>query len=153
MSIVLLLGGLSRGILYYEGWAMYDALIGLPVSGIINTWSVMATTGVTIGMKQIIKFSFSKFLFVDRVVFLWRPNQCNKSRFCTKKQARKLMCIGGLISIIINLPYCFIFTWNNKGHLETTKFFRSKWVIYYTGYYIQGDQLIISPIFEKKKLN
>lgn len=51
MSIVILLGGLSRGIFYYEGWAIYDALIGLPLSGVINTWSVMATVGVTIGTK------------------------------------------------------------------------------------------------------
>lgn len=49
MSILLLLGGLSRGILYYEGWAIYDALIGLPVSGMINSWSVLAIVGVTIG--------------------------------------------------------------------------------------------------------
>lgn len=54
MSIVLLLGGLSRGILYYDGWAIYDALIGLPISGMTSSWSVLATVGVTIGTSHIL---------------------------------------------------------------------------------------------------
>lgn len=50
MSVVMLLGGLSRGIFYYDGWAIYDAVVGLPITGIIKTWCVMATVGVTIGI-------------------------------------------------------------------------------------------------------
>ncbi|KAJ8972720.1 hypothetical protein NQ317_000804 [Molorchus minor] len=109
MSVLLFLGGLSRGALYYRGWATYDALIGLPLGGIINSLSVTATVGVTI----------------DRVLFLWNPVQCTKPKFCNPNIARKLMMGALLVSIILNIPYCFIFTRDDEKELTTSEFFDS----------------------------
>ncbi|CAH1984639.1 unnamed protein product [Acanthoscelides obtectus] len=109
MSISLFLGGLSRGFLFYKGWATYDALIGLPVCGAIGTLSIMATVGVTI----------------DRVLYLWNPLCCKKPKFCDPKIARRIMLLGFILSILLNLPYCFIFYWDGTT-LATTPFFDSK---------------------------
>nr|CAI5830110.1 unnamed protein product [Callosobruchus analis] len=109
MSISLFLGGLSRGFLFYNGWATYDALIGLPLCGAIGTLSIMATVGVTI----------------DRVLYLWNPVCSTKPKFCNPKIARRIMTFGFFLSIILNLPYCFIFYWDGTT-LATTQFFDSR---------------------------
>ncbi|XP_018567307.1 uncharacterized protein LOC108907939 [Anoplophora glabripennis] len=115
MSFMLFFGGLSRGVLYYRGWATYDALVGLPLGGAINTLSVIATVAVTI----------------DRVLYLWNPVQCTKPKFCNRIVARKIMAAAVLLSILLNLPYCFIFTWSDEGVLVTTYFFDS---VFYTAF-------------------
>ncbi|KAJ8962853.1 hypothetical protein NQ318_001258 [Aromia moschata] len=108
-SLLLFFGGLSRGALYHRGWATYDALVGLPLGGAINSLSVLATIGVT----------------VDRVLFLWNPVQCTKPKFCNPTIARKFMTGGLILATLLNIPYCFIFTWTDEGVLTTTDFFDS----------------------------
>ncbi|KAJ8916320.1 hypothetical protein NQ315_005015 [Exocentrus adspersus] len=126
MSFILLFGGLSRGALYYKGWATYDALVGLPLGGAINTLSVIATVAVT----------------VDRVLYLWNPVKCTKPRFCNPIIARKIMAGSMILSIVLNIPYCFIFTWNDKDILVTTDFFDSEFYMVFNWF-----MLFFSPSY------
>lgn len=48
---VIFLSGLARGILWWrDGWATYDALIGIPLGVFLSYISTIATVFVTIGM-------------------------------------------------------------------------------------------------------
>ncbi|KAL1493800.1 hypothetical protein ABEB36_009489 [Hypothenemus hampei] len=47
-SIALMLGGISRGIMWRTRWIIYDSLIGLPVDGCLATLSILAVTLLTI---------------------------------------------------------------------------------------------------------
>ncbi|XP_030764954.1 uncharacterized protein LOC115889147 [Sitophilus oryzae] len=113
MSFALLFGGLSKGVMWFHGWNTYDSLIGLPLSEAMNTLSVFAVVGLTI----------------DRVTYLWNPVQCTKPKFCQPWVARRIMFISVLISIVYNLPYCFIYTWDSDDSLTTTAFFDSKFYL------------------------
>lgn len=46
-------------------------------------------------------------------------------RFCRQEVARKLMMTATCIAIVINIPYCFMFRYNDHGELVTTNFFQS----------------------------
>lgn len=53
-SIILFLSGLFRGVFYnYKKLAQYDALIFLPLDGIISCTSVIATVLVALGLFKI----------------------------------------------------------------------------------------------------
>ncbi|XP_066259499.1 probable G-protein coupled receptor frpr-1 [Euwallacea similis] len=109
-SIVLLLGGISRGIMWKYGWITYDSLIGLPISGVLATLGVFAIVGLT----------------SDRVIYLWNPIQCTKPKFCNSWVARRVMIASFILAILSNLPYCFIYEWQDDGSLTTTSFFASR---------------------------
>lgn len=52
------------------------------------------------------------------------------------------MIIGCFIAVISNLPYCFIFRWDRKGHLVTSRFFWSRYEVFpndfiKSGYFFQ----------------
>lgn len=51
-SIVLMLGGISRGVMWNYGWITYDSLIGLPISGVLATIGVLAIVGLTLGESE-----------------------------------------------------------------------------------------------------
>ncbi|KAH1014749.1 probable G-protein coupled receptor frpr-1 [Dendroctonus ponderosae] len=111
MSIILLLGGISRGIMWSYGWVTYDSLFGLPLSGVMVILGVLAITCLTL----------------DRVIYLWNPLQCSKPKFCNSWVARRLMIGSFAFAVIFSLPYCFIYDWNDDGTLTTTAFFDSIW--------------------------
>ncbi|CAG9769926.1 unnamed protein product [Ceutorhynchus assimilis] len=100
-SLVLMLGGIS-----YK----WGPIIGLPLSGSLNTLGILAIVALT----------------VDRAVYLWDPLRCAVPRFCTPRIAKRLMLASCPIALIFNLPYCFIFEWRDNGSLTTTAFFNSK---------------------------
>lgn len=52
-SIVLMLGGISRGVMWNYGWITYDSLIGLPISGMLATIGVLAIVGLTLGKRKV----------------------------------------------------------------------------------------------------
>lgn len=54
LSVTFFIGGLTRGALHSSEWIAYDALIGLPLGGTINSMQVMATVCVTVGNKFIL---------------------------------------------------------------------------------------------------
>ncbi|XP_057662288.1 somatostatin receptor type 1 [Diorhabda carinulata] len=110
LSITYFLGGLAHGVFHSTSWGAYDVLIGLPLGGAINSMGVLATAGLTI----------------DRVLFLWNPVQCVKPKFCNPKIARALMASGAVLSVLLNIPYCFIFTLKFDGTLAQSDFYFSR---------------------------
>lgn len=59
-SIVILLGGLSKGVLWRRGWGYYDAIVGLPLGNFFNCLGVMAVLSVTIGINKLFQNSFKQ---------------------------------------------------------------------------------------------
>ncbi|CAH0550466.1 unnamed protein product [Brassicogethes aeneus] len=109
-SILLLLAGLSNGALWYEGWGYWDALVGVPLQGTVNCLGVCAVI----------------FVMIDRVTYLWDSHSCAKPPFCDPLVARKVMGICFFVSVLVNVPYCFIFRADREGHLVNTPFFDSR---------------------------
>uniref|UniRef100_A0A6P7F0T4 Uncharacterized protein LOC114325336 isoform X1 n=1 Tax=Diabrotica virgifera virgifera TaxID=50390 RepID=A0A6P7F0T4_DIAVI len=137
LSIIFFLGGLARGAFYGTKLSMLDGLVGLPLAGAFNSMAVMATVGVTI----------------DRCVYLWNPAHCTKPKFCNPKLARILMSISAGFSVILNTPYCFIFTVNPDGTMGLSKFIHSSlyacynWVLLVIFTITPGTILIIGNSF------
>ncbi|VEN39878.1 unnamed protein product [Callosobruchus maculatus] len=75
-------------------------------------------------MKKELTGSIYTYL-ADRVLYLWNPVCCTKPKFCNPKIARRIMLFGFFLSILLNLPYCFIFYWDGTT-LATTAFFDSR---------------------------
>lgn len=46
--------------------------------------------------------------------------------FCSQHIARKLMIFASCFAILINVPYCFMYKYNDRGDLVTTNFFHSR---------------------------
>lgn len=57
--------------------------------------------------------------------------RCRPPKFCDYRTARKLMIFSSCLAILLNVPYCLIYTYNAQGDLVTTSFFHSWWVIKY----------------------
>lgn len=53
--------------------------------------------------------------------------QCKSPSFCKQHVARKVMIFATCFAILINIPYCFMYTYNEHGDLVTTNFFHSWW--------------------------
>ncbi|CAG9826508.1 unnamed protein product [Diabrotica balteata] len=137
LSIIFFLGGLARGAFYGTKLSTLDGLVGLPLAGAFNSMAVMATVGVTI----------------DRCVYLWNPVHCTKPKFCNPKLARIFMSVSAVLSVILNVPYCFIFIINSDGTLSPSKFVRSSlyacynWILLVIFTITPGTILIIGNSF------
>uniref|UniRef100_A0A6P7F6X9 Uncharacterized protein LOC114325336 isoform X2 n=1 Tax=Diabrotica virgifera virgifera TaxID=50390 RepID=A0A6P7F6X9_DIAVI len=89
----------------------------------------------------------------DRCVYLWNPAHCTKPKFCNPKLARILMSISAGFSVILNTPYCFIFTVNPDGTMGLSKFIHSSlyacynWVLLVIFTITPGTILIIGNSF------
>nr|XP_023028326.1 uncharacterized protein LOC111516391 [Leptinotarsa decemlineata] len=112
LSINFFFNGLSKCVTFFTVWYSYGLIIGLPVSAAINALNVMATVAVT----------------VDRVIYMWNPLRCSRPKFCSTNIARGLMMACLILSIVLNLPYCFIFDWNEFGDLAPSSFYLS-WLV------------------------
>lgn len=81
MSIILLLGGIGRGIMWSYGWVTYDSLFGLPLSGVMVILGVLAIICLTLG-KEIegFKMTFcSQFFKIALFIYGTRCNVPNPS--------------------------------------------------------------------------
>ncbi|XP_012273214.1 uncharacterized protein LOC105695828 [Orussus abietinus] len=107
---LLLFSGLARGIFWGErGWLEFDAFVHLPLGSVSSNIAVWAAVCVTL----------------DRLILISGPPKCKPPRFCDDKVAKKLMISCCFFSLMVNIPYCFIYTYNDDGHLTTTRFFES----------------------------
>ncbi|XP_046820193.1 uncharacterized protein LOC124424755 [Vespa crabro] len=107
---LLLFSGLARGIFWCKsGWLEFDAFVHLPLGSISSNITVWATVCVTI----------------DRLALVWSQPSCKTPKFCSQHIARKMMIVSTFFTIIINVPYCFIYKYNERGDLMTTRFFHS----------------------------
>ncbi|XP_029158857.1 uncharacterized protein LOC114931084 isoform X2 [Nylanderia fulva] len=110
--ILLLFSGLARGIFRcYKGWLEFDAFVHFPIGSVASNITVWAALGVS----------------VDRLVTVCCMPRTKPPKFCTHQVARKLMTFGSCFAIFINIPYCFMFTYNSRGDLITTRLFHSRW--------------------------
>lgn len=84
-------------------------LVTLPIGSVMSSLSAMAMMAVAI----------------DRVVILWNPLSKTKPRFCKQATARLVMTICFVMSVLFNIPFCFIYEWSEDGKLVTTQFYNS----------------------------
>ncbi|XP_024941951.1 uncharacterized protein LOC107268961 isoform X2 [Cephus cinctus] len=109
---LLLFSGLARGVFWgRSGWIEFDVFVHLPVGSISSNIAVWAAVLVTL----------------DRLVLVAGSPKCKPPKFCDNQVARKLLTCSFCCAIFLNLPYCFIYTYNELGELTTTEFFRSRW--------------------------
>jgi hypothetical protein len=107
-SILLFMSGLSCGVLFLDSkWPIYDVLLGLPLAAMFNAMSVFTTIMVTF----------------DRICYLAKPLRRRKPKFCHAYVARRIMVFCLILSILISLPYCFIFTTDGKNELKPRQFY------------------------------
>ncbi|KAI4480473.1 hypothetical protein M0802_014186, partial [Mischocyttarus mexicanus] len=107
---LLLFSGLARGIFWCKtGWLEYDAFVHLPLGSISSNITVWATVCVTI----------------DRLAMVCSQPSCKAPKFCSQYIARRMMIASTFFSIVINVPYCFMYKYNERGDLMTTGFFHS----------------------------
>ncbi|XP_074034228.1 uncharacterized protein isoform X2 [Leptinotarsa decemlineata] len=130
LSINFFFNGLSKCVTFFTVWYSYGLIIGLPVSAAINALNVMATVAVT----------------VDRVIYMWNPLRCSRPKFCSTNIARGLMMACLILSIVLNLPYCFIFDWNEFGDLTPSSFYLS-WSYALFNWFMLAFLSIIPGIF------
>ncbi|RLU21704.1 hypothetical protein DMN91_006080 [Ooceraea biroi] len=110
--ILLLFSGLARGVFRcHKGWLEFDAFVHFPIGSVTSNITVWATLGVS----------------VDRLILVSSMPRSKPPKFCSQQVARKLMVFATCFAILINIPYCFMYTYNNRGDLVTTKFFHSRW--------------------------
>ncbi|KAB0803486.1 hypothetical protein PPYR_00456 [Photinus pyralis] len=114
--IVLFVSGLSRGLLSNHGnWETLDSLIFLPIGECLNCISACATVFVTI----------------DRLIYLKKPTQTFKPKFCKRGVAGRIMLFIACGSAVYVLPYCFVYKLGENWTVEKTPFYDS---IYFTIY-------------------
>ncbi|KAF7402591.1 hypothetical protein HZH66_004858 [Vespula vulgaris] len=107
---LLLFSGLARGIFWCKpGWLEFDAFVHLPLGSISSNITVWATVCVTI----------------DRLAMVCSQPSCKTPKFCSQHIARRMMIVSTFFTIIINVPYCFMYKYNARGDLMTTQFFHS----------------------------
>lgn len=108
--LLVFFSGLARTIFWnVHNWAFYDVFAHLCVgafsSGIGNLVLVCAS--------------------LDRLIYIKNVLPKGHPPFCCKNVARKMIILSTFISMIVNLPYCFIYRIDNAGHIKTTIFFES----------------------------
>ncbi|XP_024877792.1 uncharacterized protein LOC112458403 [Temnothorax curvispinosus] len=109
--VLLVFSSLARGIFRcYRGWLEFDAFVHFPIGSITSNITVWAALGVSI----------------DRLIIVCSMSRCKKPRFCRQSVARRLMTFATCFAILINIPYCFMYTYNERGDLVTTNFFHSR---------------------------
>ncbi|XP_020285995.1 probable G-protein coupled receptor 139 [Pseudomyrmex gracilis] len=114
---LLLFSGLARGVFRcHRGWLEFDVFVHFPIGSITSNITVWAALGVSI----------------DRLIVVCSMPRCKPPKFCTQQVARKLMTFASCFAILINIPYCFMYKYNEHGDLVTTDFFHSRW------YYLQN---------------
>ncbi|XP_011699644.1 PREDICTED: uncharacterized protein LOC105456949 [Wasmannia auropunctata] len=110
--ILLVFSSLARGIFRcYKGWLEFDAFVHFPIGSVTSNIMVWAALGVSI----------------DRLIIVCSMPRCKSPKFCRREVARKLMIIATCFAILINIPYCFMYKYNDRGELVTTSFFHSRW--------------------------
>ncbi|XP_039306579.1 neuropeptide Y receptor type 6 [Solenopsis invicta] len=115
--ILLVFSSLARGIFRcYKGWLEFDAFVYFPLGSITSNITVWAALGVS----------------VDRLIIVCSMPRSKPPGFCSQHIARKLMIFASCFAILINVPYCFMYKYNDRGDLVTTNFFHSRW------YYLQN---------------
>ncbi|XP_017757465.1 PREDICTED: probable G-protein coupled receptor B0563.6 [Eufriesea mexicana] len=108
--VMLLFSGLARGVFWCEnGWLQFDVFVYLPVVSASSNLAVWATMCVA----------------VDRLAIVFSLPKCKTPKFCDYEVARRLMIFFGCFAVLITVPYCLIFTYNDQGDLVTTRFFHS----------------------------
>ncbi|KAK4883775.1 hypothetical protein RN001_000046 [Aquatica leii] len=116
MCVIIFLSGLAKGILSKNSsWAAFDSLIFFPITEFLNCINATATIFVTI----------------DRVIYLRKPTQTCKPKFCQRREAMKVMLFLSMFSAIYTIPNGFIYKLNLDGTLYYTAFYES---IYFTIY-------------------
>ncbi|XP_046436176.1 uncharacterized protein LOC124310344 [Neodiprion virginianus] len=109
---LLVFSGLARGLFWGQsGWTEFDAFVHLPVGSVSSNIAVWAAVCVTL----------------DRLILISGPPKWKPPKFCSDAVARKVMIFSGFCAILFNIPYCFIYTYNEKGELTTTEFFSSRY--------------------------
>ncbi|XP_018396687.1 PREDICTED: neuropeptide Y receptor type 6 [Cyphomyrmex costatus] len=110
--VLLIFSSLARGIFRcYKGWLEFDAFVHFPIGSITSNITVWAALGVS----------------VDRLIIVCSMPRCKSPKFCRQEVARKLMISATFFAILINIPYCFMYRYNERGELVTTNFFHSRW--------------------------
>nr|XP_012232274.1 PREDICTED: atypical chemokine receptor 4 [Linepithema humile] len=110
--ILLLFSGLARGVFRCrKGWLEFDAFVYFPVGSVASNVTVWAALGVSI----------------DRLVLVCSMPRCKPPKYCSQQVARKLMICATCVAVLINIPYCFMYTYNDHGDLVTTEFFHTRW--------------------------
>ncbi|KAG7200265.1 hypothetical protein KM043_017734 [Ampulex compressa] len=108
---LLVFSGLARGVFWCRpGWMEFDAFVHLPLGSMSSNITVLAAVCVT----------------VDRLMVVCSLPRCKPPKFCDQRVARKLMICATCFACLANLPYWFIYTYNERGVLVTTKFFHSR---------------------------
>ncbi|KAL6255375.1 hypothetical protein P5V15_013713 [Pogonomyrmex californicus] len=110
--ILVVFSSLARGIFRCnKGWLEFDAFVHFPIGSVTSNVTVWAALGVS----------------VDRLIIVCSMPRCKPPKFCSQYVARKLMIFATFLAILINIPYCFMYTYNESGDLVTTNFFHSRW--------------------------
>ncbi|XP_012258505.1 uncharacterized protein LOC105687427 [Athalia rosae] len=109
---LLIFSGLARGVFWGKrGWLEFDAFVHLPVGSVSSNIAAWAAVCVTL----------------DRLVLVSGPPRIKPPKFCSEVVARRFMMCSSFCAIVFNIPYCFIYEYNEKGQLTTTRFF-SSWI-------------------------
>ncbi|KYB26272.1 hypothetical protein TcasGA2_TC033691 [Tribolium castaneum] len=148
-SILLFMSGLSCGVFFLDNkWPVYDVLFGLPLAAMFNTMCVLTTMMVTF----------------DRVCYLANPLTRQKPKFCHECVARRIMLGCFVVSVLANLPYCFIFVTHDGDDIETKPFYYTSsfdvynWMrfiilgIFPSIFLIIGNGFLISNLRKIKKM-
>ncbi|KAL0117427.1 hypothetical protein PUN28_010337 [Cardiocondyla obscurior] len=110
--LLILFSSLARGIFRCQkGWLEFDAFVHFPIGSVSSNITVWAALGVSI----------------DRLITVWCMRRSKPPRFCRPQVARKLMIFATLFAILFNIPYCFMYKYDEHGDLTTTTFFHSRW--------------------------
>ncbi|ALC42812.1 CG15614 [Drosophila busckii] len=113
--LLIILTSLSRSYFYHKpAWIAYDYQWQTPLFGIST------------GAANLILACVS----LDRFIYLshFKAAGSGAPRFCRRKVARLMICVVILVSIIVNLPYFFIFVVDlSTASCHVTEFYYSKY--------------------------
>ncbi|KYQ53386.1 hypothetical protein ALC60_07452, partial [Trachymyrmex zeteki] len=103
--VLLVFSGLARGIFRcYKGWLEFDAFVHFPIGSITSNITVWAALGVSV-----------------RLIIVCSMPRRKSPRFCRQEVARKLMIFATFFAILINMPYCFMYKYNERGELDQAR--------------------------------
>lgn len=108
--LLIMLTGYSRSFFYKQvAWVRFDFQWQTPLFGI------------TTGAANLILVC----LTCDRLAFLLNPLPNRAPRMCSVRMARRIIWAIVLFSVVLNIPYFFIFIVNDDGTFKTTEFYYS----------------------------